>query len=375
MPKHTRKFDSDTTNKHSCPWKTSFSKLSIAGTAIATMALIGCGKDSSIEAVAKFSERIKPQIDATAPVLINDINGSCARTQIIQLPAGEELFTKDKSTGKTVFLFDQNIKTHCSSNEIREATAAFESAHAIISNYILIIGKLAGSDIASYDSEVSSLVPAIAGLPFVSDKETKDAVEAGGSIAKILTRIIAQGYQKAQLRSAISSADLPLKIMAKNYSIAIDQYYKNGLLETELLAVNAFYGLPLRSARRISTSPFLIGINPFIVTSLTGTLATEREAVMKRKAFASTYIKLIREISCDHTTLNELLQGGSISNVASKNELCEQSAMEAVTIKSRHPTQELVANEYLKHIILKYDRLLTELNNARITIERQSSSL
>lgn len=343
-----------------CKVKPVWSSLVISG--FLAILSSSCAANSGIEDVAKFSKQAKADIMSVSPALVNDISESCKRTQALQLPTGEKLFQEDPNTGRLIFLIDKNIQSRCATKEMKKATDSYKSGHILIANYIATIGKLAGANLPIFDTQMQALVPALGGLPFIADKDSKATVDAGGSIATILFRVFGEGFQRSQLISTMSAADLPLQVIAMNYGNSITNYYMNGLLETEMLAVTAFYGNPLDNARRPTTSPVLLGINPFITTSLTRSLVAERQEVNKRKAFAETYVTLLYEVSCDHTKLKEALQGKSISNAIQINSLCKRLQTNNNTSRNTHVNQEETASAYISEMIPKYQRLLSRLN-------------
>jgi len=349
-------------------------RIPVAATGLLAMLVASCGSNPNIEAVAKFSENTKSEISSISPALVSDIAESCKRTQVLALPTGEKLFQEDPETRSIVFLIDKQIKTRCITKEMTTATESYKAGHKVISRYIAAIGKLAGANIPIFDSEMKVLVPALGGMPFITDKDSKATVEAGGAIATILFRILGEGFQKSQLIASMTSADQPLQVVAMNYGDSINRYYIKGLLETEMLAVTAFYGNPLENARSLTTSPVLLGINPFITTSLTRSLVAERQEVNKRKAFAETYVSLLYNISCDHTKLKEALQGRSISNAVQENVLCLRLQQNTITQLKPLENQDTTASTYIAQIIPKYQKLLSRLNKLSPSNRMQHAS-
>jgi len=348
---------------------------SVAMAGLLAILTTSCGANSDIEDIAKFTKQTQSDLISISPVLVSDISESCKRTQTFALPTGEKLFQEDPNTGKMIFLVDKQIKTLCITPEMKTATESYKAGHKIISNYIITLGKLAGAKLPNFDPEMKALVPALGGMPFITDKDSKATVDAGGSIATILFRVFGEGYQRSQIISTMAAADQPLQVIAMNYGNSITSYYTNGLLDTEMLAVTAFYGNPLENARKPTTSPVLLGINPFVTTSLTRSLVAERQELIKRKAFAQTYVTLLYEISCDHTKLKEALQGRSITSAVQLNALCQRLQQNNITQHRRPENQEITASAYISEMIPKYQRLLSQLNSLNPSKRMQRADL
>jgi hypothetical protein len=336
---------------------------SVVASGLLTTLVAGCGSNSEIAAVGKFSEKTKAEINSIGPALVSDISESCKRSQAWALPTGEKLFQEDPESRKLVFLLDKKARERCDTKEMTAATDSYKAGHKVISRYIAAIGKLAGADIPVFDDEMKSLVPALGGMPFIPDKDTKATVEAGGSIANILFRIIGEGFQRSKLVSSMASADKPLEVVATNYTDSINRYYINGLLETEMLAATAFYGNPLDIVRRTTNSPVLLVINPFLTANLTRSLVVERQEIAKRKAFAETYISLLNEISCDHTKLLFSLQGNSASSADRENAICGRLQQVNSAKLAPNGKQGIATSAYVAKIIPKYYRLISKLRD------------
>jgi hypothetical protein len=350
---------------------------SVVASGLLTILVAGCSSNSEIAAVGKFSEKTKAEINSVGPALVSDISESCKRSQAWALPTGERLFQEDPESRKLVFLIDKRARERCDTNEMTAATNSYKAGHKVISRYITAIGKLAGADIPVFDDELKSLIPALGGMPFIPDKDAKATVEAGGSIANILFRIIGEGFQRSKLISSMASADKPLEVVVTNYTDSINRYYINGLLESEMLAVTAFYGNPLDIARRTTTSPVLLVINPFLTANLTRSLVVERQEIAKRKAFADTYISLLNEISCDHTKLLFSLQGNSTSSAARENAICARLQQDNRATLSPSDKQDMAASAYAAQIIPKYYRLISKLQDLShsIRLERPADHI
>lgn len=346
--------DRNSTNKHQWSLLSSFSYVAAACLAVS---LTGCSQDPAVKEVASFSESILPRFKAIAPQLAQDIKTSCGRLQAVRLPTNKPLFQGGK------FVLDEAIVTNCSSQFQADAISAFIASNTLIYNYLLTIGKLADAKVASIDTEMTALVDAIGKLPVVSQPEINEAVGAAGAISKILVRTLTQGYQKSQLRSVMTSTDLPLREVSKIYTSSLDRYYTQGILSTELIAVNAFYGTPVQVMTQQTTNPFLLTLKPLFTPALTKSLLAEREAVAKRVVAAQTYTALIREISCDHERLVRLLSDTKAATNSPPNTWCDQKPIALIPSASSLLGQPVLARNYARSALAKYDRMLARLES------------
>ena len=254
---------------------------SILGGMLALL-LAGCEANKTIKGVAVFSNEVQEKLSSIGFSLSKDIVQSCKRTKAQEFQISEELFPIDPKSGKRVFILDQQIEALCLTDTATSATKSYEASHRLITEYIAVLGKLAGADLPVFDSQAKALVPALQGMPNLSDEQSKATVDAGGALARILFRVFGEGFQKAKLASTMESSDAPLRTIVTSYANSIKEHYMNGLLASEMISVNAFYGIPLSNSIKPTTSPVLIGINPFITVSLTRLFLSERQEVGKR---------------------------------------------------------------------------------------------
>lgn len=293
-----------------------------------TIYMTGCGTPLEIRAVQKYTEF---QTDSASlfPKIAGDIYQTCIRS-LDYVVLNSQSIVADRDNRETIC--DDSDKGSIALKE------AYTNTHNVIHDYLDLLGDLAANDLTNFDAEVNAVGESIKRFPGLGDGETGEAISAGTGLARILFTAFTNGYRRGELKDAIVEADPHLTTLVVALDTSIKKHYVNGLLETERNSVDRYYKILINPVLNQPESQN-VAVRQYITDKLKTEWSEKQEIIREKQVLASDYLKLLKGIACDHSSLKSLF----LKNKKGTREsiTCDQKPeLEKLFASSENPSPE-----------------------------------
>lgn len=330
----------------------------------------GCQSDDILKATAKYATA-SAVISEVYPAITKDYLDNCKRI------ASYDAFGGSRENPDAAMRFAKERERCFEGGVLSSASnaAAMNTINELIVDYLKSLAGLA--DAKDYTKDIAKLAESIGGLPGMGDRQqAKDTVEAGKTIASVLTNQISKTYRASKIREIVIRSDRALAVLTYSLSWATYLGYLGEVsqvpaspssrldgdrpsLARENSLLNNYYGSPIdASQRHLPRQP----VQGFVETSLYDKWIEEQAKLDSRRAVAHKYLKLLRDITCDHTALRLMIEKNSTTSVEDANQNCKEPSDGGLNV-NRQSGDGPARLE---------DRLVVRLNSYRVRIEELS---
>lgn len=186
--------------------------LALVAQLICVLLLVGCANLQAIRQFAQSSTEAE-----TYKTIVADF---------AEIPEREKYYSPTERHAT----FDVHKKKRSSEHE------AFLNIQRVIAEYMKALAELADDELVSFDKSVDSLTEGLKGLNALNDSE----IQAFGSITKLLTRAMTDGYRQRQLKFIITESNSHLQILISRQKELVLTYIDN--LSAEKTSIGSYYG-------------------------------------------------------------------------------------------------------------------------------------
>ena len=216
------------------------SRRRLISASLAGISLIaGCGDASLGIKLAQAFGQTANTLEEQANSLAEDVYTSCLRgaRYITIMPIATGKDSKDRRQGEE----REDAMANCE-KENRAAIQNLKAANGVIINYVRAIGRLAGDASISFRPEIETTATSLGALSKTAGININEATKSKGiSIATFLVEMTSSRYRNTELAKAVICTQQPLKEYTEGLSKAYEEYYVNGLLETEGKMAKRYY--------------------------------------------------------------------------------------------------------------------------------------
>lgn len=335
----------------------------------------GCQSDAVLKATvdyAKLSEKAKGMF----PSIASDIIASCMRSanyETLDPSAKGELIGKRRDLARR----------ECVGKGIDSSSSvvdAMSSIHGLISIYLNALGGLATDK--SYGKEIVALGDSVKGLPGIgSTPAAQETIDASKTIASVISKYLTKEYRASKIREAVLQSDQALSQLVYALSTATYFGYLGGSmhesgtgssaqnrygagLAAENRLLNRYYGEPIRE------SMLFVPRKPtqnYIEVKMNNDWIEAQDNLDAKRAVAIQYLKLLRDIACDHTDLRLLIENNTAQKASDVNPLCKAASEGGLHTSTRRPFKHSAIEEQfvsrmnvyrarMKLLSLEYDK-------------------
>jgi hypothetical protein len=205
--------------------------------------------------------------------------------------------------------------------------------HSLI---VLYLNSLAGlATDKSYGKEIGGLGDSIKELPGMDDTKAQQTIDAGATIATMISKYLTKGYRASKIREVVLQSDKALSQLVHALSTATFYGYIGGRdpntatqlgsqagpgLKRENDLLNRYYGEPIRASMlHLPRKPD----QGYIEVMLNNSWIEEQNQIDERRAFATKYLKLLKDIACDHTQLRLIIENKAEQKPSDVNSYCK----------------------------------------------------
>lgn len=339
---------------------------------IGILLLGGCQSDDILKATKEYA-KLSDKAQNMFPTIQQDLVATCIRSVNLNIPniganPVEMAAARDSSILK------------CQIGE--GATAkAMSDIHDLIILYLNSLAGLGsdksfGKGIAALGESVKSLPQFKTGNTEAQAKEIKELIDAGSTISEVVSNHLTKAYRAGKVRDAVLQSDQALSTLV--YALSNATYFgyigdrlrpnESPGLARENYNLNYYYGAPLRqSIRALPRQPY----QDYIQVSLNNQWVAEQARINERRAFASKYLSLLKDIACDHTQLKLLIEKRTDLKAADVNPNCKDSAqgglqvnartgLDETALQSRMKSRMALYRERMQDLALQYDRIFKD---------------
>ena len=319
-----------------------FAVVSILPTAIL---LGGCQNDTMLKAATEYA-KISEKTKSMFPAITADYLESCLRSANYK--------TLDPSVkGELIAIRRDEARRECTAKGIESTAsvaAAMTSIHELISAYLTALGGLSADK--SYGKEIASLAESVKGLPGIGNTPAaQETIDASKSIASVISKYLTKAYRAREIRQAVLQSDDALSKLV--YALSTATYYgylggrqgesgtsfstqnRNGPgLAAENRFLNRYYGEPIReSMLYLPRKP----TQDYIEVKMNNEWIEAQDKLDAKRAVAIKYLKLLKDIACDHTNLRLMIQNNTAQKASDVNRLCKAPSEGGLQTSSWRP--------------------------------------
>lgn len=303
----------------------------------------GCQSDDILKATAKYASA-SATVSEIYPSITKDYVESCKRRASFDaLGIGKENpRIADRFSLQRQSCFEGGDRSSAS------IAATMNTLNGLIVDYLKSLAGL--SDAKDYTNEIGKLAESISGLPGMSDtQQAKDTVDASKTIASVLANQLTKSYRASKVRDAVVKSDRALAILTYSLSSATYYGYLGGVgqasgsnfsrgtnsgpgLALEGVMLNNYYGAPIDASQlHLPRQP----LQGFIEVSMYDKWIEEQAKLDARRAVAHKYLRLLKDITCDHTALRLLIESNTTTSVEDANQNCKEPSKGGLNVNRR----------------------------------------
>ena len=312
----------------------------------------GCGPLAEVTATRQFVKMQDQALDIF-PKIASDIFDSCMRQASYQF-----LNTPPRRTDD-----DRRVAVEVCEVEGMQAMNALNKTHVLIIGYLASLGNLAKGETVDYKPQVNDISKALKTIPGLNTEEKKKAVDAGTRIASFLAEVFAAGYQRQQLKEAVTSSDEPLQVLVRSLSKSVDDYYLNVVLVAERNQLDNFYSKPIGLAL---AQPRTTSADQYAIYKLNSAWQ-EKQAITRTKAsLARSYLGLLGSISCEHSKLKDMYLRDAAKGAENANPFCAKASLASA---SSSTSSSPVSSQYT---LMRYQQIMARYSSDFDRLSRET---
>lgn len=329
---------------------------------IGILLLGGCQSDDILKATKEYA-KLSSKAQNIFPTIQQDLVATCIRSVNLNMPIlGEDPVAMAAARDSLIL--------KCRIEE--GATAkAISDIHDLIVFYINSLAGL-GAD-KSYSKELIALSESVKSLPQfktgnteAETKDIKEIIDAGSTISVVVSDYLTKAYRASKVRDAVLQSDQALSTLV--YALSNATYFgyigdrlrpnTSPGLARENYKLNYYYGAPLRQSMRSLPRQ---AYQDYIQVSLNNQWVAEQARIDERRAFASKYLSLLKDIACDHTQLRLLIEKRTDLKPSDVNPNCKDSAQGGLQVNARTDSADNALQARVKSRINLYHERMKEL--------------
>ncbi|WP_156818430.1 hypothetical protein [Cyanobium gracile] len=338
----------------------------------------GCQTDEILKATAKYASD-SAKISEVYPAITNDFVESCKRRATFEA-LGESI--KEPRVADRFY----NERKRCFEGGVQSSSSIADTLNIINKLIVDYLKSLAGvAEANDYTDEIGKLAKSISGLPGMSDsQQAKDTLEASNTIASVLANQLTKSYRASTIREAVVKSDRALAVLTYSLSSATYYGYLGGVspapgvnsslgadnrpgLARENSLLNNYYGAPIDASQlHLPRQP----LQGFIEVSIYDKWIEEQGKLDAKRAVAHKYLRLLKDITCDHTALRLLIEKNTTTSVDDANQNCKEPSKGGLNVNRRLGEGTATLEDQLVLKLNSYhsriEKLSLEYNNAFI---------
>lgn len=336
---------------------------------IGILLLGGCQSDDILKATKEYA-KLSDKAQNIFPAIQQDVVATCIRSVNLNMPnIGADPVAMAAARDSSIL--------KCRIGE--GATAkAMSDIHDLILLYLNSLAGL-GSD-KSFGKGIAALGESVKSLPQFktgnTEAQARELLDAGSTISVVVSNYLTKEYRASKVRDAILQSDQALSTLV--YALSNATYFgyigdrlrpnESPGLARENFNLNYYYGAPLRqSMRSLPRQPY----QDYIQVSLNNQWVAEQARIDERRAFASKYLSLLKDIACDHTQLRLLIEKRTDLKPSDVNPNCKDSAQGGLQVNARMGSADTALQarmkfrmdlyrERMQDLALQYDRIFKD---------------
>ena len=343
---------------------------------IGTLFLTACQSNEILKATSEYGE-LSSKAEKMFPVIANDIVSSCIRQSNLR-------YLDSSGPVQNMTTSRDAARRKCVARESVTAEAMLD-IHKLIVLYLNSLAGLAANK--SYGKEIVSLGDSIKGLPGMDDATTQQTIDAGTTIATTVSKYLTREYRASKIREAVLQSDKALSQLV--YALSTTTFYGYiggrdsdaisqssqqagpGLRQEDYL-LNQYYGEPIRqSMLHLPRKPD----QGYIEVMLNNAWINEKNTVDERRAFATKYIKLLKDIACDHTQLRLVIENRPDQKPSDVNPYCKRWSDGGLPVSSHSPINDSALETKLTTRLMQYRQRMNALANQYDRVYGRSNKL
>ncbi len=314
-----------------------------------TFALCSCAASPGVSSAQRFGAMSAQFRDDTNKIA-NDIYDSCIRRV--------QFFRTD-----TVDLRKVRDEAWQDCDRLNKPAAGrAREANQIVVDYADAIGRLASDEVVSYDKELTNVGTALKGLSIPTGSGVPislppSAVDSGVKIASFLARWAANRYREGKLSEAVTCTNAPLQAYTKEWGLALNEGYIQGVLQQELDQAKFFYDDYTGKAKREGgTWRDFLGLSKESYNVVL--------PIIERRNAALSYIAVISRTAKAHEDLTKIFLDGS-KPLTPESAACKSFLVLASSASdSLGPeSQQLYSKELSPYKLMKAQKVLVSYRN------------
>jgi hypothetical protein len=329
---------------------------------IGILLLGGCQSDDILKATKEYAT-LSNKAQDVFPIIQQDLVATCIRSVNLAMP---EIGANPAAMGAA----RESSILKCRKGE--GATAqAMSDIHDLIILYLNSLAGLGtdksfGKGITALGESVKSLPQFETGNAEAQAKEIKELIDAGTTISVVVSDYLTKAYRANKVRNAVLQSDQALSTLV--YALSNATYFgyigdrlrpdESPGLARENYNLNYYYGAPLRQSMRSLPRQHY---QDYIEVSLNNQWVAEQAKIDERRAFASKYLRLLKDIACDHTQLRLLIEKRTDLKPSDVNPNCKDSAQGGLKVNARTSSADIALQARMKFRIALYRERIQNL--------------
>jgi hypothetical protein len=268
--------------------------------------LNGCISTRAVEEFTTASIAATSQL----PVVATDLAESCIRQKQYQAIRANDF---DPMT------LQQKAETECA--DLRKSEKGFVAANKVLVQYLQLLDRLAGDELATYDKSLDKL----AGSLTETQSLPKEQITTVNKIVKFLSGATANGWRRKQLSKAIEEANPDIQTLLATLSTIITSNYMQ-LLENEQFAAKSLYLTTIKENITLDEKTKEKKLkDPIAVLLLQQQWDREFKLLENRKKTVQTYGQILSTIKEGHQLLFD--KRNTLSRKEVQKELLDHTAV------------------------------------------------
>jgi hypothetical protein len=329
-----------------------FQRWIFASTTPLFILLVGCSSEDfgNVQSFASGAATVNDGFQLVA----TDFYDSCvrsARYTVLGLPSRDNVSTP---------VFGQREKAAQDCSAEKELQPRLINANAILVNYMIGLGNLAGDRPVNFGPNIRKLGDSISSI---SQFDPGD-VKAATSIVDLLFKMWSDSYRRAKLKDVIVNTDPSVQVYISGLKKIVDRGYIDSHLITEQSALDKYFQNYLSAQYPPTTSTKNsppTGTKDLMIPVVDEAWRTRQEAIDKRIAVARAYSAVLSEVASTHADLKRVFGGGTAVAAEPCMEGCE---------KDKQALAE--ANRVLQFHAQALEPLVQDLKQALLLVKQSS---
>lgn len=297
----------------------------VASTAPLFILMVGCSSED-FRNVQSFADSAATVNDGFK-LVATDFYDSCvrsARYTVLALPSPENVNTPN---------FGQREKAVQDCDEEKALRPKLLNANAILVNYMVALGALAGDRPVNFGPNIRKLGDSISSISTLDPGDVKAAT----SIVDLLFKMWSDNYRRAKLKDVIINTDPSIQVYVSGLKKIVDRGYIDSQLIVEQDALDKYYQLYLgdqytsntetkstsntsaKDTKNICTKNTpkdtknicMKDTKSLMIPVVDEAWRTKQEAIDKRINVARAYSAVLSEVASTHADLKKVFAGGT----------------------------------------------------------------